>query len=84
MLITIGVLFLLANVGNGDLGFGRTWPAILLVIGLVKLVQSHASSEGHISLLPLPTAQPSSAPPPPTPPSSDPGTPSSSGEVHNV
>jgi hypothetical protein len=83
MLVTIGVLFLLENVGNGNLRFGRTWPAILLVIGVVKLVQSHASSAGHISPLPLPPAPPAVAPPPPPPSSSDPGA-TSSGEVHNV
>jgi len=79
MLVTIGVLFLLENVGNGSLHFGRTWPAILLVIGVVKLVQSNASSAGHISPLSPP---PSVAPPPPPPSSSNPG-PSSSGEVRN-
>ena len=30
------------------LGFGRTWPVILLVIGGVKLLQGSASTEGHI------------------------------------
>jgi hypothetical protein len=89
MLVTIGILFLLENVGNGSLHFGRTWPAILLVIGVVKLVQSHASSAGHISPLPLPTAPPPAAPPPPPTSTSDPplsnqGPASSSGEVHNV
>ncbi len=84
MLVTIGVLFLLDNVGNGNLEFHRTWPAILLVIGVVKLLQSHASSTGHISPLPLAPPPPSAGPPPPPPPSSDPGPTSSSGEVHNV
>ena len=35
ILVTLGVLFLLDNVSNVD--FGKTWPAILLVIGVVKL-----------------------------------------------
>ena len=88
MLVTIGVLFLLENVGNGNLRFGRTWPAILLVIGVVKLVQSNASSEDHIG--PLPGAPPAVGPmPPPAPPSSDPGVSNSgsgpsSGEVRHV
>jgi hypothetical protein len=80
MLVTIGVLFLLDNVSNID--FGKTWPAILLVIGVVKLMQSNASSEGHVGSLPPATGGvPPSAPPPPTAPT--PG-PTSSGEVKNV
>jgi hypothetical protein len=84
MLVTIGMLFLLENVGNGNLHFGRTWPAILLVIGVVKLIQSNASSAGHIG--PLPGAPPAAGPipPPPPVPSSDPGATSSSGEVRHV
>jgi hypothetical protein len=50
MLVTIGVLFLLDNVSNID--FGKTWPAILLVIGVVKLMQSNASYAGHVGPLP--------------------------------
>lgn len=78
MLVTLGVLFLLDSVSR--VGFHKTWPAILLVVGVVKLVQGNASSNGHLVSLP-PTAP--SAPPPPTPP---PGTqqPPTSGEVHNV
>jgi hypothetical protein len=73
MLVTIGVLFLLENVGNGSLRFGRTWPAILLVIGVVKLVQSNASSAGHIS--PPPPAPAAVAPLPQPPASSNPSLP---------
>jgi hypothetical protein len=50
ILVTIGVLMLLDNTGR--LGFHQTWPAILLVIGVVKLVQSNASSDGHFGSLP--------------------------------
>jgi hypothetical protein len=55
ILVTLGVLFLLDNVSH--VGFHRTWPAILLVIGVVKLMQSNASSAGHIGPLP-PGSQP--------------------------
>jgi hypothetical protein len=79
ILVTIGVLFLLDNVGR--LEFHRTWPAILLVIGVVKLVQSNASSAGHIGPLPPGTSSfPPSAPPPAVPTTEQP----SSGEVKNV
>jgi hypothetical protein len=60
-------------------GFGRTWPAILLVVGVVKLMQSNASDSGHIGS--LPPVGPGSAPPlvPPAAPQ-----PPASGEVKHV
>jgi hypothetical protein len=79
VLVTLGVLFLLESMRS--VRFDRTWPAILLVIGVVKLVQSNASSAGHT--FPLPPGSPPAAPPPP-PSSSDSGAASSSGEVRNV
>jgi hypothetical protein len=79
MVFTIGMLFLLQSLNVVD--FDRTWPAILLVIGVVKLLQSNASTAGHISA--LSPAQPVAAPPqPPPPPIAGPD--SSSGEVRNV
>lgn len=87
MLITIGVLFLLDSVSR--VGFGRTWPAILLVIGVVKLVQSNASNAGHVGPLQESTGFPTT-PPPASPDSgasqsavSDSQS-TSSGEVKNV
>jgi hypothetical protein len=65
MLVTVGVLFLLENLGA--LGFGRTWPVILLVVGGVKLLQGSASTEGHI-LTPGPGPTPPGGPTPPIPP----------------
>jgi hypothetical protein len=82
ILVTLGVLFLLDSAGR--IGFDRTWPAILLVIGVVKLVQSNASSEGHISRISagFPPSAPPSTPPPEAP--SNPEPPPSSGEVNHV
>ena len=82
ILVTLGVLFLLDTTSR--VGFGRTWPAILLVIGVVKLLQSNASSEGHIG--PLPSGIPSVPPPAPPPPPviESPQSSSSSGEVNHV
>lgn len=57
VLLTLGFLFLFESLGR--VGFGRTWPILLLVIGGVKLYQSGASTEGHVALPP---------PGPPTPP----------------
>jgi hypothetical protein len=76
ILITLGVLFLLDNLGVHDLGFEHTWPVILLVIGAVKLLQSNASTYDHIppgSSVPTPGISP---PPPEVQPPS--------GEVRNV
>ncbi|MGA7289610.1 MAG: DUF5668 domain-containing protein [Terriglobales bacterium] len=73
IVFTIGVLFLLDNLDVGNLGFHRTWPLILLVVGAIKLLQGSASTEGHVSFLssnppggggPIPPAPPT----PPTPP----------------
>ena len=80
MLVTIGTLFLLQSLNVAS--FDRTWPAILLVVGVVKLLQSNASSAGHVG--PLPPAPPVVGPTPPPTPSSDPAATSSSGEVRNV
>jgi hypothetical protein len=83
MLVTLGVLFLLDSVS--DINFGRTWPAILLVIGVVKLIQSNASYDGHVG--PLPAGNngiPPTVPPPAAPTTPITTEPPSSGEVKNV
>ncbi len=45
VLITIGTLSLLDNVSS--YGWHRTWPIFILVIGVVKLLESNASMKGH-------------------------------------
>jgi hypothetical protein len=85
MVLTTGVLFLLQSLNIAYID--RTWPAWILVVGIVKLVQSSASSAGHVG--PLPSA-PLPIAPPVAPPSSSNPSPSnqppasSSGEVPNV
>ena len=90
ILVTLGIVFLI--------GFWHAWPAILLVIGVVKLMQSNASSEGHIGPLPpgmstgIPTGYPQGFPPagaayvaPQAPQEpQNPDQTASSGEVKNV
>jgi hypothetical protein len=67
VLFTLGFLFLFESLGR--IGFGRTWPILLLVIGGVKLYQSAAPSEGHVALPPAPPPpQQPNAPVPPAPP----------------
>jgi len=82
MVLTTGFLLLFHTMDIADLE--RTWPAFLLVVGIVKLLQSSASSAGHVG--PLRGAPPSvgQVPPQPSPPASSSGSTSSSGEVHNV
>ena len=49
VLITIGVLFLLDQLGHSRwMDFGSTWPALLIVIGLIMFLQHNASAEGHV------------------------------------
>jgi hypothetical protein len=80
MVLLTGVLLLLHTTNTADLD--RTWPAWILVVGVVKLLQSTASSAGHVG--PLPPG-PASMPPPQNPPDSQTGQqPPASGEVSNV
>lgn len=45
VLVTLGVLFLLDQFGVR--GFHSTWPLLLIVIGLVKVLQTSRPAEGH-------------------------------------
>jgi hypothetical protein len=77
LVVTTGVLLLLSSTDVAPID--RTWPAWLLVIGIVKLLQSTASSEGHVNTLPPGT--PPAAVPPQAPPNTHESTP---GEVRHV
>lgn len=49
ILITIGVLFLLDQMTHIYwMEFGRTWPALLIVIGLIMFLQHNAPATGHV------------------------------------
>src|SRR5580692_10504448 len=77
MVLTTGILFLFHTMNIAELN--RTWPAWILVVGIVKLLQSNASSAGHVG--PLPPGPGVIAPPPPSPPTTpNAGPTSSSGE----
>ncbi len=52
VLISLGVLFLLDQLTHVRwLDFDRTWPAFLIVIGLVMFLQHNASMAGHVPRL---------------------------------
>ncbi len=48
-IITVGVLFLLDQMRGGDFSFGRTYPVILIVMGIISLAAAAAPADGHIS-----------------------------------
>ena len=49
VLMTVGVLFLIDNVGLHDLDFeNHTWPVLLIVIGVMIMLRRTASTEGHV------------------------------------
>jgi TM2 domain-containing membrane protein YozV len=76
--IAAGILILLDEFG---ISIWRTWPAIFLVIGAVKLLQSNASDAGHIG---GPPVLPPTAASPPAPPIDNQGQGQPSSEVSNV
>jgi hypothetical protein len=48
VLATVGLLLLLDQVSRFD--FHRTWPVLILVIGVVMLLRSNASWQGHVQV----------------------------------
>jgi len=77
VLVTLGILFLIDHI----VSFGHTWPALLIVIGLLKVYQGNAPRTGHIDVLPpgqAPRGTGQYPPPPPPTPAQPPAT-----EVNN-
>lgn len=70
VLITLGVLFLGDNLGMHGLKFHNTWPLLLIVIGIIKVLQYTSPDEGHqirgIGPVAVPVVTPVVTPPPPT------------------
>lgn len=68
ILITIGVLFFVGQY-SWQYSFDRTFPIIIIVIGVVKLISDTASTEGHVDARTAwqtpPGEQPHIVPPPP-------------------
>jgi hypothetical protein len=61
VLITLGVLFMLSEFGVAH--FERTWPILLIVIGLVKVLAGNRDTTGHMDVI---APAPPGAPPAPT------------------
>jgi hypothetical protein len=62
VLITLGVLFMLSEFGV--VRFHNTWPILLIVIGLVKVLGGNLDTSGHLdATAPLPPAPPAPAVP---------------------
>jgi Domain of unknown function (DUF5668) len=68
VVVTVGVLFLLAEMRGGSFEFWNTWPVILIVIGIISLASAFASGEGHVSsTAPVPPVIPPAPSVPPAP-----------------
>ena len=67
VITTLGVLFLLSELGRGYFSFGHTFPVIFIVIGAILLASAVAPMEGHVST-PVATAPPVPPGPPAAPP----------------
>jgi len=67
VLVTLGVLFLVDNLDLYGLSFHNTWPLLLIVIGIVKVLQYTSPMEGHRARG-METAM---TPPPPVPPAGE-------------
>jgi hypothetical protein len=75
IVVTVGVLFLLAEMRGGYFDFSNTYPVIIIVIGLISLTSALASTEGHLSsAAPAPPVMPSAPGVPPSPTSQTPTT----------
>lgn len=67
VLVTLGILFLLGEFQV--VSFGRSWPILLIAIGVVKVLGSSADTGGHIDI----ATPPGDVPPPPAPPAPEHG-----------
>ncbi len=66
VLITLGVLFLGENLGMHGLRFNNTWPLLLIVIGIIKVLQYTSPDEGHLIRGMGPMVPVVTPPPPPS------------------
>jgi len=62
VLITLGLLFFIDQFTKYSIG--RTWPVILIVIGIIKLVQWNTPTTGHVDISQSPGGPPPGGPTP--------------------
>lgn len=65
---TIGILFLLSEMGSGYFHIGHTYPVLFMVIGVILLASALAPMEGHIEFPGGPQSGTPVNPVPPVPP----------------
>ena len=70
ILVTLGILLLLGE--THVVSFDYTWPVLLIVVGVVKVLQSNASMAGH-QQYPMYPGYPVPPQVPPAPPTGTPG-----------
>ena len=63
VITTVGILFLLGETVHGYFSFWRTFPVILIVIGVILLASSLSPTDGHVSSSSVPPQQQPVAPP---------------------
>lgn len=64
VVITLGILFLLGQLRGDFFSIWRTYPVLLVVMGLISLASAFASTEGHTDPLdPPPPVSPYPVPP---------------------
>jgi LiaI-LiaF-like transmembrane region len=66
---TIGILFLLSEMGSGYFHIGHTYPVLFIVIGVILLASALAPMDGHME---YPGAPPTPPPVNPVPPAGPP------------
>jgi LiaI-LiaF-like transmembrane region/B-box zinc finger len=71
VITTVGLISLLSTYGQG---WDHTWPLLLIVIGVVKILEGNASTAGHVGLLDRHGRGTGVAVPPPPPGTSVPPT----------
>jgi hypothetical protein len=65
---TIGVLFLVSELGSGYFHIGHTYPVLFIMIGVILLASSLTSMDGHVEAAVPPTPPPVNPAPPAAPP----------------
>ena len=65
---TIGILFLLSEMGSGYFHIGNTYPVVFIVTGILLLTSALAPMDGHVEYPGALQGRPAANPPPVVPP----------------